>query len=138
MEKTIINPTSLVKPTGYSHAIVTTGGRMVFLAGQPAQDAEGKIVSPGDIVGQFAQAFANLKTVVEAAGGAATDIVKLTIFVTDKAAYLANLRGIGAAYRETFGRYYPAMTLVEIKSLWDDAAMVEIEGMAVINERTSQ
>ncbi len=132
MDKQIVNPASLVKPTGYAHGIATQGGRLLFLAGQPALDAEGKIVAPEDIVAQFDQSFKNLKTVVEAAGGAMTDICKLTIFVTSKRAYLANLKPIGAAYRTYFGRYYPAMTLVEVKSLFDDAAMVEIEGMAVI------
>lgn len=64
-----------------------------------------------------------------------TDVVKLTIFITDKAAYRANLKPVGDAYRSVFGRYYPAMTLVEVKSLFDEAALVEIEGMAVIDEQ---
>lgn len=132
MEKQIVNPASLVKPSGYAHGIVTQGGRLLFLAGQPALDAEGKVVAPGDIAGQFDQSFKNLQTVMQVAGGTMTDIVKLTIFVTDKSAYLSNLKPIGAVYRNYFGRYYPAMTLVEVKSLFDDAAMVEIEGTAVI------
>lgn len=132
MEKQIVNPTSLVKPSGYAHGVVTQGGRLLFLAGQPALNAEGKIVAPGDIAGQFNQSFKNLKTVLEAADGTMTDIVKLTIYVTDKSAYLSNLKPIGAVYRSYFGRYYPAMTLVEVKSLFDDAALVEIEGTAVI------
>lgn len=132
MEKQIVNPASLVKPSGYAHGIVTQGGRLLFLAGQPALDAEGKVVAPGDIAGQFDQSFKNLQTVMQVAGGTMTDIVKLTIFVTDKSAYLSNLKPIGAVYRSFFGRYYPAMTLVEVKSLFDDAAMVEIEGTAVI------
>jgi enamine deaminase RidA (YjgF/YER057c/UK114 family) len=70
--------------------------------------------------------------VVDEAGGKVTDIVKLTIFITDKGAYLANLRPIGNAYRSIMGRHYPAITLVEVKSLFDDQALVEIEGMAVI------
>lgn len=132
MEKQIVNPTSLVKPSGYAHGVATQGGRLLFLAGQPALDAEGKIVAPGDIAGQFDQSFKNLKAVLEAAGGTMTDIVKLTIFVTNKSVYLASLKAVGAVYRSYFGRYYPAMTLVEVKSLFDDAAMVEIEGTAVI------
>jgi enamine deaminase RidA (YjgF/YER057c/UK114 family) len=132
MEKQIVNPEQLVKPSGYAHGVVTRGGRLLFLAGQPAQDAEGKIVSPDDLAGQFAQAFANLQAVVQSAGGALTDVVKLTLYVTDKAAYLANLKAIGGVYRSYFGRYYPAMTLIEVKSLFDAAALVEIDGMAVI------
>ncbi len=133
MDKTIINPASLPKPTGYAHGVRTAGGRLIFLAGQTGVNAAGDLVSPGDLPAQFAQALSNLKAVIEEAGGQATDIVKLTIFVTDKAAYRANLKPIGGAYRSVFGRYYPAMTLVEIKSLFDDGALVEIEGMAVIS-----
>ncbi|HKZ84842.1 MAG TPA: RidA family protein [Anaerolineae bacterium] len=132
--KTVVNPALLAKPSGYSNAILTEGGRLLFLAGQTGMDATGAITHPGDVVAQFRQALANLKTVVEEAGGTMTDIVKLTIFVTDKAAYRLNLKPIGEVYRSVFGRYYPAMTLVEVKSLFDDAAMVEIEGMAVIGE----
>src|SRR5215510_14043293 len=84
MEKTIINPPDLAKPSGFSHGIVTQGGRMLFLAGQPGLDVSGKIASPGDLVAQFTQALANLKVVIEAAGGQMSDIVKLTIYVTDK------------------------------------------------------
>ena len=132
MEKQLINPTTLAKPAGYAHGLSTIGGRMLFLAGQPGLDANGNVVAPGDIVTQTAQVYANLKAVVEAAGGAMTDVVKLTIFVTDKAAYKANLRAIGAEYRHVFGKHYPTMTLVEVKRLFDDDALVEIDGFAVI------
>ena len=132
MKKDIINPPSLARPSGYSNGILTEGGRVLFLAGQTGMGPEGNIASPGDLVAQFAQALFNLKTVVEAAGGTLTDIVKLNLYVTDKAAYKANLRPIGEAYRSFFGRYYPAMTLVEVKGLFDDDALVEIEGIAVL------
>ena len=132
MEKEFINPTTLVKPTGYAHGVVTTGGHMLFLAGQPGLDINGNVASPGDMVAQCAQAYANLKAVIESAGGAVTDVVKLTIYVTDKATYKANRQSIGAAYRNVFGKHYPAMTLVEIKSLFDDDALVEIDGFAII------
>ncbi len=132
MDKHFINPPTLVKPTGYAHGVSTTGGRVLFLAGQPGLDANGNVVAPGDIVAQCAQAYANLKTVIEAAGGVMTDVVKLTIYVTDKAAYKANLKAIGAAYRNVFGKHYPAMTLVEVKSLFDDDALIEMDGFAVV------
>ena len=132
MEKHILNPPALAKPSGYSNGILTSGGRLLCLAGQTGMDATGKIAAPGDLVAQFTQALANLKAVVEAAGGAMTDIVKLNIFVADKAAYQAHLKPIGEAYRSFFGRYYPAMTWVEVKSLYDDEALVEIEGLAMI------
>jgi len=130
--RTVINPASFVKPSGYSNGIVTEGGKLVFLAGQTGMDATGAIAHPGDLVAQFRQALANLKVVVEDAGGAVGDIVKLTLFVTDKAAYRANLKPIGEVYRSFFGRYYPAMTLVEVKGLFDDQALIEIEGLAVV------
>ncbi len=132
MDKQVVNPSNLVRPIGYAHAITASGGRCVFLAGQPGVDPDGRIVAPGDIVAQFTQALANLGTVIEAAGGTAQDMVKLTIYVTDKNAYRANRKAIGQAYRAQFGHYYPAMTLVEVKSLLDDDAVVEIEGIAVI------
>jgi enamine deaminase RidA (YjgF/YER057c/UK114 family) len=132
MGKTILNPLSLPRPSGYAHGVLVEGGRVLFLAGQTGMGPGGNIASPGDLVAQFAQALFNLKSVVEAAGGAMTDIVKLNIFVTDKAAYRANLKPLGEAYRSFFGRYYPAMTLVEVKSLFDDEALVEIEGLAVV------
>jgi enamine deaminase RidA (YjgF/YER057c/UK114 family) len=135
MEKQFINPSALVKPIGYAHGVVTTGGRLLFLAGQPGLDANGNVVSRGDIIAQCAQAYANLKAVIETAGGTPADVVKLTIYVTDKAAYKANLKSIGAVYRNTFGKHFPAMTLVEIKSLFDDDALVEVDGFAVIAEK---
>ncbi|MBI3243406.1 MAG: RidA family protein [Chloroflexi bacterium] len=133
MTKTILNPSSLAKPSGYANGILAEKGRLLFLAGQTGMDSTGAIAAPGDLVAQFTQALANLKAVLTEAGGAMTDIVKLTIFVTDKELYRANLKLIGEAYRSFFGRYYPAMTLVEVKSLFDDAALIEIEGLAALD-----
>jgi enamine deaminase RidA (YjgF/YER057c/UK114 family) len=126
-----INPPSLSKPVGFSHAVKATG-TMVFLAGQIGCDASGKITTPGDMVGQFRQTLSNLKVAIEASGGQMTSITKLTIFVTDKQAYKNNLREIGKVYQDFFGKYYPAMTLAEISELYEDEAMIEIEGFAVI------
>jgi len=134
LDKTILNPASLAKPSGFSHGIKTTGGSLVFLAGQTALDAGGKIVAPGDMAGQFRQALANLRAVMEDAGGTMTDITSLTIFVTDLDAYKSRLKEIGASYREFLGSYYPAMALVNVARLWDDNAMIEIQGVAVVEE----
>jgi len=133
MTKSLINPASLVKPAGFSHAVLASG-RLLFLAGQIGADATGRVASPDDLVAQFRQALANLQVVVTEAGGQMTDIVKLTLFVTDKQDYLEQLKPIGEAYRGFFGRYFPAMTLVEVSSLFDDEAMIEIEGLAVLAE----
>ena len=132
MKRQVINPVSLAPPSGYSYGLVTEGGRLLQLAGQTGMDASGRILHPGDIVGQFGQALANLLCVVEAAGGDGAAIVKLNIFVTDKRAYHNNLKGVGEKYRSLMGKHYPPMTLVEVKSLFDDAALIEIEGMAVL------
>lgn len=135
MAHSLLNPASLTKPSGYTHGVLTTGGRMLFLSGQPGMDASGNVIAPGNLVAQFAQALANLKAVVQEAGGSMTDIVKLTFYVTDKDAYKAQLKPIGAAYRSFFGNYYPASTLLEVKNLYDDNALIEIDGIAVIEEQ---
>jgi enamine deaminase RidA (YjgF/YER057c/UK114 family) len=130
--KTIINPPSLAKPVGFNHGILTTGGRLLFLAGQTALDAEGRIVSPRDVVGQYRQALSNIKAVIEAAGGAMQDVVQTTIFVKDRDDYVAHLKELGQVHKEFFGAYYPATALLEISRFFDEEALVEVQGMAVI------
>jgi enamine deaminase RidA (YjgF/YER057c/UK114 family) len=128
----IIQPQALVQPRGFSHGILSSGGRLLFLAGQTATDGEGKIVAPGDVVGQYRQVLSNLKAVVEEAGGKMTDIAKMTIFVRDRDDYKAHLKELGQAHREAFGTYYPATALLEISRFYDDEALVEIEAIAVL------
>lgn len=132
MRKQLINPPTLPPPRGYNHAILVEGGRVLFLAGQDASDAEGRIVAPGDLVGQFEQVLRNLQAVVEAAGGSMQDIVKLNIFVRDRDAYKANLKPLGEIFRRYFGKYYPAMALFEVTGLFNDEALIEMEGFAVL------
>lgn len=135
MSKTLLNPASLAKPSGFTHGIVTQGGRLLFIAGQTAMDSTGAIVAqPPDIVGQYKQVLTNIKVVINEAGGQMTDIVKLTIFVTDKAAYQLHLKELGTIHQSFFGKYYPATALIEIKSLWNEEAMIEIESIAVIGD----
>src|SRR5215469_10853947 len=132
MEKTIINPPILVRPRGFSHGVLVPGGQFLFLAGQTGSDAEGNIVAPGDLVGQYEQVLLNLKTVVEAAGGKMQDITKINIFVRDRDDYLAQLKPLGRVHRAFFGDYYPATALFEISRFFQDEALIEIEGMAVL------
>jgi enamine deaminase RidA (YjgF/YER057c/UK114 family) len=132
MNRDILNPPSLARPGGFSHGILTTGGRLLFLAGQTASDASGQIVAAGDIVAQYEQVLQNLQTVVEAAGGTMQDIVKLTIFVGDRDGYRAHLKPLGKIHRAYFGTYYPATALLEISRFFQDEAMIEIEGIAVL------
>jgi enamine deaminase RidA (YjgF/YER057c/UK114 family) len=134
MKKQVINPAELVAPKGFSHGIATTGGRLLFLAGQDATGPDGRLVGPGDLVAQFEQVLSNLKAVVVAAGGTMQDIVKLNIFLLDRDDYDARRRTLGKVWSEFFGDYYPAMALFEIKSLYEADALVEIEGMAVLEQ----
>jgi enamine deaminase RidA (YjgF/YER057c/UK114 family) len=127
-------PNTLPKPTGYSYGVEVKHGRLVFLAGQVAFDPQGKVIGKGDLVAQFRQTCRNLQTVMNAAGGDLTDIVKLTIYVLDVADYKAKLREIGSVYREYFGKHFPAMTLVGARDLFDaaDGCLIEIEGVAAL------
>jgi enamine deaminase RidA (YjgF/YER057c/UK114 family) len=104
------------------------------MAGQVATDRDGKVVGKGDIVAQFRQVCENMKTLVTAAGGQMTDIVKLTIYVLDVPGYRSRLKEIGAVYREYFGKHFPAMTLVGARDLFDgaDGCLLEIEGVAAL------
>ncbi|MBI2360851.1 MAG: RidA family protein [Deltaproteobacteria bacterium] len=133
MESIVINPPTLVRPRGYSHAIKTTAAAAIlFLGGQVAWDREGRLVGGHDIALQFDKALENILTVVREAGGNAQSIVKLNIYVTDKESYLAAQKHLGEVYRRHMGKHFPAMTLVEVKSLYEPGAQVEIEGLAVV------
>jgi len=132
MGKSLINPPTLARPTGFSHGILVTGGRLLFLAGQTASNAEGQIVAPGNLAGQYEQVLRNLQTVVETAGGKMQDIMKMTIFIRNRDDYLAHLKPLGNVHRTFFGAYYPATALLEISRLFQDDALIEIEGLAVI------
>lgn len=136
MEQTIINPADLVKPRGYNHAILTEGGRLLFLAGQDGSDKQGHIVAAGDLVAQFEQALSNLNTVVTASGGRMQNIVKLNIFVRDRDDYLAKLMPLGRVFRRFFGDHYPAMALFEVTGFFQQEALVELEGIAVLDDKS--
>jgi enamine deaminase RidA (YjgF/YER057c/UK114 family) len=125
-----INPPSLAPPRGYSHGMKGTG-EIVFVAGQIGWNREARLVS-ADLVPQFAQALDNVLDVVSAAGGQPESLVRLVLYVTDKNAYRQHAKSIGEAYRQRLGKHFPAMTLVEVKSLLEDDAKVEIEGVALI------
>jgi enamine deaminase RidA (YjgF/YER057c/UK114 family) len=126
-----VNPPSLAAPSGFAHAVIATGGRIVFLAGQTALDAGGAIVG-GTIVEQFERALANLLTALTAAGGQPDDLASLTVYALDLADYRAHGREIGAVWRRLAGREYPAMAAIGVSRLWDPAALVEVQGYAVV------
>ena len=127
---TAINPDSLAKPRGYSHGMKGTGD-LLFVAGQIGWDRQGQMV-PGDFVAQFAQALDNVLDVVWKAGGGPQSVARLVMYVTDKTEYRRLYKEVGAAYRARMGAHYPAMVLVEVKSLLEDDAKVEIEATAVL------
>jgi len=132
MAFTLINPESLGAPSGYSHGLVADAhGKLLFIAGQIAWDERQKIVS-NDFVEQFDRALANVVTVLRAAGGKPEHIGRLVIYVTDKIEYRERVKEVGERYRKHMGKHFPAMVLVQVAGLLDDAAMVEIEGMAVL------
>ncbi|MEU9061036.1 RidA family protein [Streptomyces sp. NPDC048430] len=129
---TRINPAELAPPTGFSHAVTATGGRLVFLAGQTALDGDGKIVG-ATLPEQFETALGNLLTALRAAGGAPTALARVTVYATDVAAYRAHAPELGEIWRRLAGREYPAMAVIGTARLWDEQAMVELDGIAVLD-----
>ena len=125
-----INPPGLAPPRGYSHGIAASG-HVLFVAGQVGWNERSEIVSDA-FPDQFDQALSNVLAVVAEAGGTPEAIARLTIYVVDKAEYLAAQKAVGEKYRARMGHHYPAMTLVEVRSLLEDGARVEIEATAVI------
>ena len=134
LAKQIVNPPELVRPRGFSHGILCSGGRVLFLAGQDASDGDGRIVAPGDVVGQYEQVLRNLRAVVAAAGGGMQDVVKLNIFVKDRDDYKSKLAALGGIHRRYFGDYYPAMALFEVTGFFQDEALIEMEGFAYLED----
>jgi enamine deaminase RidA (YjgF/YER057c/UK114 family) len=124
-----VNPAELAPARGFSHA--TVAGDTVWIGGQIGSDATGNIVDKRDIVAQYARAIQNVAIALRAAGCEPEDTVKLTYYVTDIQAYRDNRRALGAAYREFFRSDYPASTLVEVRSLVDPNALIEIDAVAV-------
>jgi enamine deaminase RidA (YjgF/YER057c/UK114 family) len=132
MSFTLINPESLGSPNGYSNGLLTeAGGKLLFIAGQIAWNENQEIVS-NDFIEQFDKALANVIAVVTAAGGEPANIARLVIYVTNKLEYRERTKEVGEHYRKHMGKHFPAMALVQVAGLLDDAAKVEIEGIAVL------
>ena len=126
----IVQPEGWAPAKGYANGVVASG-RQLFIGGQIGWNAEQRF-EHRDFVGQMRQALANIRAVLEAAGGAPEHLVRLTWYVTDKREYLARQKEVGAAYREVLGRHFPAMTMVVVAALVEDEALVEIEATAVL------
>jgi enamine deaminase RidA (YjgF/YER057c/UK114 family) len=125
-----VNPPELARPSGFSHAVVATG-TSVHLAGQTALDQSGRIV--GDtVVEQFEQAISNLLTALRAAGGSPEHLASLTIYIVDMDDYRTNARAIGQVWKRLVGTEYPATAGIGVARLWDEEALVEVQGTAVL------
>ena len=132
MSYEIVNPESLGAPRGWNHGLLAPrGGRVLFVAGQAGWEA-GAAGEPPGFVEQFARALDKVLAVVTEAGGRPEQVGRLTIFVTDLAAYRASLKPLGEVWRARFGRHYPAMALVAVAELVDRGALVEIEATAIV------
>jgi enamine deaminase RidA (YjgF/YER057c/UK114 family) len=125
-----VNPATLAPARGYSHGM-RGSGEILFVAGQIGWDAAARLVSD-DFALQFGQALDNVLAVVREVGGSPESIGRFTIYVVDKREYLARAKDIGTAYRARMGCHFPAMALVEVKSLLEEGAKVEIEATAVL------
>ena len=126
----VLHPSGWAKAKGYANGVAAEG-RLVFVGGMIGWNGEQKFES-ADFVVQARQALANIVAVLAEAGGRPEHVARMTWYVVDKREYLACGKALGAAYREIMGRHYPAMTAVEVVSLMEDAARVEIEATAVI------
>jgi enamine deaminase RidA (YjgF/YER057c/UK114 family) len=128
----IVNPPELGRPRGFSHGVLSPpGARLLFVAGQTAADAAGRVATP-DFVAQFDVALERILRVVSAAGGTADHIARMTIYVTDMATYHASRQSLASVWKQRMGTHYPAMALVQVSGLVDAGAVVEIQADAVL------
>jgi len=127
----VLQPEGWPRPSGYSNGIAASG-RLVFVSGQVGWNSETCRFETDDFVSQTEQALRNVVAVLRAAGAEPRHVVRLTWFITDKAAYLAAQREIGIAYREVMGKHYPAMSVAVVAGLVEGQAKVEIEATAVV------
>ena len=132
MSHQVIQPEGWAPAKGYANGMLSADGHL-FVGGQIGWTADQKFEAH-DFIGQMKQALLNIRAVVEAAGGAPEDIMRLTWYVTDKAEYVAAQGDVGRAYREVMGRHFPAMAMVVVAGLIEDEAKVEIEATAVISK----
>lgn len=127
----IVTAPGLAEPVGFAHAVVAAPGRTVYLGGQTAQGPDGAIVG-ASMAEQFDQAAGNVVTALAAAGGTPEHLVSLIIYTTAVAGYRAALKELGPLWRKHFGRHYPAVALLGVAELFDEAAKIELVGTAVI------
>ena len=125
-----LQPDGWAPPRGYANGVAAEG-RTVFVAGQVGWNAQ-RHFETDDFVGQVEQALINILAVLRSAGAGPEHLVRMTWYVTDKAAYMTRQKELGQIYRNVIGRHYPAMTLLVVAGLLEDRALVEIEATAVL------
>ncbi|MBO6636707.1 MAG: RidA family protein [Roseitalea sp.] len=123
-----IQPDHWAPAKGYSNGMLTPDGTL-YIGGQIGWNKD-QVFETHDFVGQLEQTLRNIAAILEAAGGAVTDITRLTWFITDKQAYVARQKEVGSAYRAVFGKHFPAMSVVVVSGLIEDEALIEIEATA--------
>jgi enamine deaminase RidA (YjgF/YER057c/UK114 family) len=131
-ELEVVNPPELGRPRGFAHGLLASrGGRVLFVAGQTATNAEGRVAKEG-FLEQYDAALARVLAVVRAAGGGPDDVARMTVYVTSMESYRESRRALRDVWRHHMGAHYPAMTLVQVATLVDEGAAVEIEATAVL------
>jgi enamine deaminase RidA (YjgF/YER057c/UK114 family) len=132
MSKRAINPAELATPVGFAHGWLVEHGeqRTLYLAGQCGYDQKGTITRPGDVAGQLDQALTNIGLILRDAGMTFADVVQLNFYVTSRDDYAAARKELGTVWRRHCGKHYPGMAMFEVVSLFDPAALVEVQGIA--------
>ena len=130
MSTKTLQPAEWARPKGYANGMAARG-QMIFISGQIGWDSNGQF-SSDDLTGQTAQALRNIVRVLKEAQAEPRHLVRLTWYVLSRDAYVREARDIGAAYREILGKHFPAMSVVEVRGLVEQRALVEIEATAVI------
>lgn len=128
---TTLLPEGWPRPSGYANGILARGDKLIFTGGQIGWTPQG-IFESTNFVGQFRQALLNVRDVLATASAGPEHMTRMTWFITDKTRYLQQLREVGATYREIMGKHYPAMSVLVVSELVEDAALVEIEVTAVL------
>ena len=128
----ILHPPNWPRPRGYSNGI-SAKGRIVVTGGIVGWDKNENFVKQ-DIAGQAAQAFKNIVLILAEGGAKPENIVRMTWYITDKIGYINSQKLIGESYRKNFGKHFPAMAVVEVASLMEEEAKLEIEVMAIVEE----
>jgi enamine deaminase RidA (YjgF/YER057c/UK114 family) len=129
----LVNPDDLPTPPTYTHVVVATGTRLVFVSGQEPEDAHGDVVGSGDLAAQARQVFANLGRALAAVGARPDQVAKITIYVIHhRPEYLPVIE---AARVGLFGAHKPADTLVGVETLARPEYLIEVDAIAVVDDR---